>query len=99
MLAGMRLYLIRHAHAVNEEQDPRRPLCEKGRAVALQVAGFLAPVLEDVGGILHSPLARSRESAAILARVLGRPRLLREVKGLEPEDDPEDVLSILNGRT
>lgn len=95
----MRLYLMRHAHALSEEEDAKRPLSDKGLAAAVRVAEFVAPMLEDIGGILHSPLPRSRETAVILAKALGKPRLLREVKGIEPEDDPDEFLSVLQGRS
>jgi len=38
----MDVYLVKHAQAVTEEQDPQRPLSEAGRAAVARVASFLA---------------------------------------------------------
>jgi phosphohistidine phosphatase len=43
----------------------------------------------EVAEIRHSGLARARETAEILARVLGPGATVRAVSGLEPEDDPD----------
>jgi phosphohistidine phosphatase len=88
------IYLMRHADAVSDEVNPVRPLSQKGRdqvsrvcAVLLKVPTF-APV-----EIWHSPLARSRETADLLARGLGLQVPLILKPGLEPEDDPSNILS------
>jgi len=85
----MQLYLIRHAHALEGDDDAARPLSGKGRAQVKRVAAFLrtsgafAPA-----EIWHSPLVRARQTAELLARrlTLGAPR--RAVAGLTPEGDP-----------
>ena len=83
------LYLVRHAHALDAEVDPARPLSERGRkqvatlARFLQISGAFRP--EE---IWHSPLARARESAQLLALQLKLPAPLREMPDLQPEDDP-----------
>jgi len=43
----------------------------------------------EVAEIRHSGLARARETAEILARVLGSGAAVRAVSGLAPEDDPD----------
>jgi phosphohistidine phosphatase len=86
----MLLYLIRHAHAVKEEDDPLRPLSPRGRdevrrlAVFLQANRALAP-----SQIWHSPLLRARETAEGLAAALGLEGTLVETGDLLPEDEPE----------
>ncbi len=85
----MRVYLIRHAHALDAADDAARPLSDRGieqvKALAkfLKASGAFAP--EE---IWHSPLVRSRETAALLARRLGLDVPLTLKPGLEPEDDP-----------
>jgi phosphohistidine phosphatase len=92
----MRLYLVRHAHATTHEEDPLRPLSERGRDVARKVARWLSDTLADTPGlILHSPLARSRETAMIIASELKAEDRLEEVDTLLPEDDPLDTLALL----
>ncbi|HVU24413.1 MAG TPA: histidine phosphatase family protein [Opitutus sp.] len=92
----MRLHLIRHAHAVPAEEDPVRPLSARGRRQAKALAaffranGWLQPKV-----MWHSPLARSHETAALLAAGLGFTGPLHEESGLEPEDDPRGTFARL----
>lgn len=96
----MKLYLVRHAHAVSEEEDANRPLSPRGREVALAMAEWIAPVItDDLAGILTSPLVRAKETARIFADAFGMQKLVREVKGLQPEDDPEVIQAVLENRT
>ena len=90
----MRLYLVRHAHAVPEEDDARRPLSARGRKAVRQIAAFFqASGALQPGQIWHSPLWRARETAEILARGLGLSRkALVETSGLLPEDDPAEIV-------
>lgn len=85
----MHLFLIRHAHAVDADEDAERPLSLKGRAQVKRLGKFLQS--SDVfqpDEIWHSPLARSVETAKLLVKKLGVHVPLIEVEGLEPEDDP-----------
>ena len=90
----MRLYLVRHAHAVPDEDDARRPLSARGRKTVRQIAAFFREngALQP-GQVWHSPLWRARETAEILARGLGLSRkVLVETSGLLPDDDPADIV-------
>jgi phosphohistidine phosphatase len=85
----MKVYLIRHAHAVDPDVDPNRPLSKRGRAQVRRLAMFLScsnPI--SAREIWHSPLARSLETAKRLRKKLSRPGKLMEVPGLEGGDDP-----------
>lgn len=85
----MHLYLIRHAHAEDGDDDAARPLSAKGRAQIRQIGGLLREARAiDVAEFWHSPLVRSQETATRLARRLGCAAPLREVSGLKPYDDP-----------
>jgi phosphohistidine phosphatase len=90
------IYLMRHADAVSDEENPARPLSARGRA---QVGGVCRSLRKDSGfapaEIWHSPLARSRETAELLARGLGLsvPVILKP--GLEPDDNPEGIAAVL----
>src|SRR5882757_4017436 len=93
---GMQLYLIRHADAVSAEENPARPLSERGlRQVAQLVAHFLHSGTLRPGEIWHSPLTRSGETATVLAAGLNLAIPLVEQPGLEPEDDPRDTIERL----
>ena len=90
----MRLYLVRHAHAVPEEENARRPLSARGRKTVRQIAAFFrASGALQPGHVWHSPLWRARETAEILARGLGLSRkTLVEIPGLGPDDDPTEIV-------
>jgi phosphohistidine phosphatase len=94
------IHLIRHADAVSDEANPVRPLSPKG---CDQVARVCA-VLRRVPGfkpseIWHSPLARSRETAQLLAEGLALSSPLVLTPGLEPEDNPSKMAALLDART
>ncbi len=86
----MRVYLVQHGQAMTEDQDPDRPLTEQGRADVERVASFLRRSCPPIPRIIHSPKARARDTAAILARVLGQGELVEEApEGLAPKDSTD----------
>ena len=88
----MRLFLVRHAHAVDASEDPARPLSGRGRREVGQLAGFLrASGSLAPDEFWHSPLARARETAQLLADGLGSRSPLKEAPGLEPDEDPAAI--------
>jgi phosphohistidine phosphatase len=93
----MHLYLIRHAHAIDGENDAARPLSPKGRKQVRNLGGFLreADVFE-AAEIWHSPLRRAEETAVLLAARLGTKTRLVEAAGLRPDDAPNSILKRLN---
>lgn len=86
----MLLYLVQHAEAKNEEEDPLRPLSDKGRHDIEKVASHLAKFDIITNQILHSTKLRAKETAEILSAHLGPSRFkdLAETDGLAPLDDP-----------
>lgn len=85
----MILYLIRHAHAVDDENDAARILSEKGRAQTRAMAAFLRGSREFAPEeIWHSPLIRARETAELFLEAMKSPARLIEAPGLRPEDSP-----------
>ncbi len=92
----MQLYLIRHAHAIDEVDDARRPLSEKGQAQVKRVAHFLRDVERFAPEeFWHSPLRRAVETAELFARYLETKAPRTEVAGLKPEDDPGAIVGRL----
>ena len=85
----MQIYLIRHAHAVEDEDDAARPLSKRGREQVRRIGRFLGK-----NGALaatefwHSPLMRSRDTAALLVKRLRKPGKLVQVAGLLYSDNP-----------
>ncbi len=83
----MKLFLLRHAHALPGEVDAIRRLSPKGRR---QVRGLskvaIAEAVAAVRAIEHSPLVRSLETAQLLQKHFKVSIPLRIVQGITPED-------------
>jgi len=94
----MLLHLVRHAHALAEEEDKTRPLSPRGRAEIARLARFLGACgVFRPTQIWHSPLHRSRQTADDLASRLFLIDALRvEIPGLLPEDDPRELADRLH---
>ncbi|WP_134742461.1 bifunctional RNase H/acid phosphatase [Nocardioides sp. 503] len=75
------LVLVRHgvtAHTLEKRfsgglASANPPLSDEGRDQVRATAEWLAPIAGSVEAVVHSPVRRTRESAEILAEVLGRP--------------------------
>jgi phosphohistidine phosphatase len=92
----MHLYLIRHAHALDGDDDDTRPLSRKGRKQARTLARFLREAgAFEAEEIWHSPLRRARETSALLAKHLKTKAKLSAVAGLRPEDPGDSILEKL----
>jgi phosphohistidine phosphatase len=86
----VRVYLIRHAHAVAGAEDSARPLSRRGIGQTRDLARFLKPAGRfEPEEIWHSPLVRSRQTAKLLREHLHLTAPLALVANLEPEDDPQ----------
>ena len=85
----MILYLIRHAHAVDADENPERPLSKRGIGQVVALASFLQrTALFQPEEFWHSPLVRSRETASVLAQRMRLTVPLTLMPDLQPEDDP-----------
>jgi len=86
----MRLYLIQHAEAKSKEDDPQRPLTQRGSRDTRKIASYLR---EHSGSgnhrIVHSGKLRARQTAEIINEYLGSDIELTEEEGLKPRDNPE----------
>lgn len=82
----MKLYLVQHGHAVPEEENPERPLSEKGRTDVARMAEFLGAWGVRVAKIVHSGKTRARQTAEILAPELGASDKVEMAAGLNPGD-------------
>jgi phosphohistidine phosphatase len=87
-VAAVKLYLIQHAEARRAEDDPNRPLTEKGWADARRVAAHLVGRgAVRVQRVIHSGKLRARQTAEVWAEHLG-PREIISADGLDPAVDP-----------
>ena len=87
----MKVYLVQHAEAKSEEEDPLRPLNDLGREHATWVADVAARVGVKVDQIRHSGKTRAQQTAEILGKALVPAEGVVAVSGLSPLDDVEPV--------
>jgi phosphohistidine phosphatase len=86
--ATMFLYLVRHGEAKGEEEDPTRPLSDKGVEDVKKIAAFLSRLEITVEEALHSSKLRAKQTAEILADSLVIMKGVSEAEGLAPLNDP-----------
>jgi len=92
----MRVYLVQHAEAMSEEQDPNRPLNDLGREHTQWVADVAAELGVEVEQIRHSGKTRARQTAEILGAALVPGDGVVSVSGLSPLDDVAPVAKELD---
>lgn len=92
----MQIYLIRHAHAEDGEDDAVRPLSAKGRRQVRKMAAFLKKGgLRQTREFWRSPLVRARQTAELLVAGLKAKAGLVEDADLGPGADPARMASRL----
>jgi phosphohistidine phosphatase len=85
----VKIYVVRHAHAVEGEDDDARPLSDKGRKQIRRMAAFLRwNQLFGTREFWHSPVVRAHDTAERFAKRLKTRAKLVEVTGLRHGDDP-----------
>jgi phosphohistidine phosphatase len=93
----MNLYLLRHGIAVAPddptiEADGERPLTSKGIKRMRKAARGLRRLDISFSGVLTSPLVRARQTADIVAEVLGLQSHVEEISGLTPESSVDHLM-------
>lgn len=81
----MRVYLMRHGEA---EAAGERPLSAQGRRHVERVSRAAVRAKVHPAHIYHSDKLRAKQTAEILGQHLGH-KDVRQVPGLNPNDDPE----------
>jgi phosphohistidine phosphatase len=85
----MNLYLVQHAAAKPEQEDPSRPLSEKGFADIQKVAALLGRMQAiRVSAIMHSGKTRALQTAQVIAQALKTQAPPQTTDGLAPLDSP-----------
>lgn len=88
----MRLYLIRHGEAGQAPRDSLRELTREGRARTQHNAAAVLPrLVTPATTIIASPLARARQTAAIIHGVWNPEAALVVDDCLVPDSSPEAV--------
>ena len=90
----MNIYLVQHGEAIPKEQNLKRPLSEKGKAVVEKLANACASYRVSVKLIYHSTKLRAKQTAEILGHQLGIPLL--EKTGLEPLNPVRPIYNEIN---
>jgi phosphohistidine phosphatase len=98
----MELYIVRHGEAgqamrVRGSADDARELTREGRKQTASVAKALRALGCAPERIGTSPLARARQTAEILAKVLGAGKKLENCEFLSPGSDAEALIRWLRG--
>lgn len=84
----MFLYLVQHAEAKREEEDPARDLTAKGLQDINRVANHVGKLGLAVSQIFHSGKTRAQSTANVLAAALQPAQGVLQATGLGPLDDP-----------
>jgi phosphohistidine phosphatase len=82
----MHLYLVQHGEAKSKEDDPERPLTERGKLLVQKVARFLRPSGLKVKAVWHSGKTRAQQTAEILVSALTSDQGIVARDGLAPND-------------
>jgi len=68
---GMKLYFLRHAEALDGEDDAARPLSPHGREQSAAMAKFLSNAGVKFSAAHTSPLVRAHQTAEVVLRTMG----------------------------
>ncbi|MFX1536133.1 MAG: phosphohistidine phosphatase SixA [Promethearchaeota archaeon] len=94
----MKLYLAQHGEAKSKDQDPERPLTNRGIEDVRKVANFVAGSKPTIREIRHSGKLRAKQTAEIFADHLQSLNVVA-VEGMAPLDDVEPVAEALANET
>jgi phosphohistidine phosphatase len=91
----MKLYLVQHGEAMEKSENPDRPLTASGRGDVAAVGRLLKSGGLCVPRIEHSGKTRARETAELLAELVGATGEVSERKDLGPNDAVDIVAKSL----
>jgi phosphohistidine phosphatase len=95
----MELYLVQHAAAKTDAEDPQRSLTDEGMRAVERMGKHLAALALAIDRIEHSDKLRARQTAEILAAKLRPANGTVQVAGLAPNHDVEPTRARLNEET
>lgn len=88
-------HLVQHGEATVKEEDPRRPLTDRGRRDVDRVARTLASRGVELQAVWHSGKLRAEETAEIFQAHLRPAAGAESREGLAPLDDPREARAML----
>ncbi|MGE5808346.1 MAG: phosphohistidine phosphatase SixA, partial [Nitrospirota bacterium] len=83
----MLLYLVQHAEAKKEEEDPERGLTDKGFRDIARTAVYAQKLGVGASAIYHRGKKRAAQTAKVLADYLKPEKGIIKTDGLAPMDD------------
>jgi phosphohistidine phosphatase len=84
----VKLFLVHHGDAVGPQVDARRPLSERGRAAAEELAGKAAKTGANPAVVWHSGKLRAKQTAEIFWRACNALADFSATRDLQPDDPP-----------
>jgi phosphohistidine phosphatase len=88
----MNLYLMQHGRPLPKEENPKKPLSDKGIKDVKRMAVFLSGAGIVVEAIFHSGKTRARQTAEIMAQALCPQCAPVERTGLAPKDHVGEIV-------
>lgn len=88
------LYFVQHGIAHPEDVDPTRSLSDIGIDEVRRVAAYLKDHHIVISKIYHSGKFRAQQTARLFAEALAIDNIA-EIKGLNPNDDPDQLINQL----
>lgn len=84
----MKLYLVQHGEACSKQDDPERPLTEKGKSDANRLAVFLRQAGVKVDHVVHSGKLRAEQTAERLVNAIAPGTKIETHDAIKPNDNP-----------
>ncbi len=92
----MKLYLVQHAEAKSELEDPSRPLSDKGLKNIRKVAEYVKTNIHiEIDQIIHSGKLSANQTAEVLAEYVYPAKGVITLEGLNPSSNPEIWVNLL----
>ena len=91
----MRVYLVQHGQAKSKDEDPKRPLTQKGIMEVRRMAAFIKPLGLKVGAVWHSDKLRAVETAEFLGKAVGATDGVAQRNDMGPDADIQPILAQL----
>ncbi|MDQ7057188.1 MAG: phosphohistidine phosphatase SixA [Ghiorsea sp.] len=96
----MRIYLVQHALALDEAQDPKRALSQQGKQDIVRTAGFLSLFVQPQPKfVFHSGKLRAKQTAEAFAEAWQFKGDIMSVDDLSPHADAQVWAAKLNAMT
>lgn len=93
----MKIYVALHAHALEKEENPQRPISERGRADVAKMSALLKPAGVTFTHAYHSGVLRAEETAVAYAAGLAPGAAVVKIDSLGAEEAPDAAAALIAG--